>query len=125
MFHLFLDDERLPEDVHWLLLPDLDWVVVRSYDEFVRTVQQRGVPATVSFDHDLCDEHYQALLEGLIVGEPDREFAEKTGYHCAEWLLAHCRALGQPPPAAIYVHTLNPIGRERIRALLAAHGVEP
>lgn len=32
---LFLDDERVPQDVTWIKYPEnVEWVVVRSYDEF-------------------------------------------------------------------------------------------
>ena len=57
-YHLFLDDNRHPKDVTWIELPLVEWTVVRSYKEFVKTVEEFGIPATVSFDHDLGDEHY-------------------------------------------------------------------
>ena len=46
---IYLDDVRTPVDQ--------DWVVVRSYDEFVAAVKDIGLSniETVSLDHDLGD----------------------------------------------------------------------
>ncbi len=61
-YNLFLDDFRMPADVV-LYMPkcayytDREWVIVRSYDEFVKTIEEMGIPQAVSFDHDLADEH--------------------------------------------------------------------
>ena len=68
----------------------------------------------------LCDEHYAALEEPPPAADaPAREFREKTGYHCAEWLVEHCRQHGLALPAAVHVHTLNTAGGARIEALVA------
>ena len=55
-YNLFLDDFREPEDAfnhtnNQLYL--IGWVIVRNYDEFVKTIEERGIPEILSFDHDL------------------------------------------------------------------------
>jgi hypothetical protein len=116
-YNLFLDDERFPSKVTWCVLPtyhDPHWKIVRNYDEFVAAIKELGVPQFVSFDHDLADEHY---VEGFAGATPRTDYREKTGYDCAKFLLAHCMENGHHlPPFA--VHSMNPVGRENIRALL-------
>ena len=34
------------------------WVIVKNFNEFRDTIEQRGVPTMISFDHDLSEEHY-------------------------------------------------------------------
>jgi len=80
-YHLFLDDVRMPGDASWIRLPSARYDIVRSYDEFVEFIQERGVPEFVSFDHDLADEHYVAmLLESQ--GKHADYGPEKSGYKC-------------------------------------------
>ena len=59
---LFLDDLRNPKDVIWVNLPEVEWTVVRNYDDFVNTIIDKGVPTRISFDHDLADEHYRESM---------------------------------------------------------------
>ena len=50
---LFLDDERVPQDVTWVVYPkNIEWTVVRSYDEFFHEFH-RGQFQVISFDHDI------------------------------------------------------------------------
>lgn len=108
-YRLFLDDVRNPEEVKWVRLPSGPWTVIRNYEDFVRVVQNRGMPEYISFDHDLADVHYQ---------NPEREnFVEKTGLDCAKWLVEHCSTFGYGLPE-YSVHSMNPVGAERIRLLL-------
>lgn len=122
-YHLFLDDSRQPKDVKWLKLPFVNWVVVKTYKEFVNYVMKNGVPTTVTFDHDLANEHYaeytaahdeRMLSYGRI--RYDR-FTEKTGYDAAKWLVQYCVDKGTPLPL-YYIHTMNPIGRMNIFSVL-------
>lgn len=101
----------------WVELPLVSWTIVRNYDEFVRVVMANGMPNRVSFDHDLAEEHYRPSMYN-----PDRHynnyydngtFKEKTGFHCAKWLVEYCIKKGLPFPE-YFVHTMNPIGRENI-----------
>ena len=122
-YHLFLDDEREPKDVKWIELPPVAWVVVKNYKAFVETIKRDGIPTTISFDHDLADEHYQEytvahdermLSFGTI--RYDR-LKEKTGYDCAKWLAELCVERNVPIPL-YYIHTLNPIGRQNIFSVM-------
>ena len=120
--YLFLDDERKPGDVTWCELPSAKYVVVRNYDEFVRHVLTFGVPAFVSFDHDLADEHYRVGFEEARALEPWRMQTgesfdygpEKTGYDCARWLVDFCTERGAKFPKYA-VHSMNPVGSVRIK----------
>jgi len=122
-YHLFLDDERMPKDVKWIELPSVNWVIVRNYKQFVETIERDGIPHTISFDHDLADEHYQEysvahdkrmLSYGTIRYD---KLAEKTGYDCAKWLAQYCVDNNVPIPL-YYLHTLNGIGRQNIFSIL-------
>ena len=123
-YHLFLDDARQPKDVKWIELPPYSWVVVKTYKEFVDTITKKGMPTTVSFDHDLADEHYAeytAAHDPKLLPENKRIryeiFAEKTGYDCAKWLANYCVDNNVPLPL-YYVHTLNPIGKANIFSVM-------
>ena len=63
----FLDDQRNPNDAYLHLdgvpgkvslvehsgIHQDDWVIARTYEEFVKCVKYLGLPDVVSFDHDL------------------------------------------------------------------------
>ena len=122
-YNLFLDDEREVKDVKWIDLPLYHWVVVKSYDQFVSTIKERGIPSAVSFDHDLAEEHYkeyhvandQKMLSFGVIRY--HIFKEKTGYEAAKYLAEKCVATDTPVPE-YYVHTLNNIGRLNIISVL-------
>ena len=52
-YFIYLDDVRTPHQ----LIDDVEWTVVRSYDEFVSKVEELGLEniEMVSLDHDLGD----------------------------------------------------------------------
>ena len=123
-YRLFLDDIRQPSDVTWVDLPPGPWVIVKNYEEFVKTITEKGLPGFVTFDHDLADEHYRKSMYN-----PDRHynnyytdgtFKEKTGYECAKWLVEYCLNNCFPFPTYA-VHTMNPIGRENIVAYVESY----
>jgi hypothetical protein len=112
-YNLFLDDYRKPEDAfdytnNQLYL--IGWVVVRNYDEFVKTILERGVPSIISFDHDLADAHYESQ-------QHYDEYKEKTGYHCAKWFIDYCIDNEKELPAEILIHSMNPAGSLNIKSL--------
>lgn len=116
-YNLFLDDYRLPN----VLNDNRVWILVRNYKEFVKMIEDRGLPKMISFDHDLADEHYPALEKNVGINNskelPYDTYQEKTGYHCAKWLIGYC--LDQELPLPEYnVHSMNPVGKENIIALL-------
>lgn len=116
-YFLFLDDERSPKQVTWVDLPAQNWVIVRSYKEFVREIKQRGVPVFVSFDHDLSFEHYPFNEVNPTLKIPYKAYKEKTGLHCAEYLLNVCKELKVPFPR-FAVHSMNIIGKQNILNLI-------
>lgn len=105
---LFLDDIRFPADVKYDYGPYKDIIICRSMDDAVWTVEQRGLPRFVSFDHDLAHEHY-------IVGD-----GEKTGYTFAKWLCQYImdNELEIPDDFGYHVHSMNPVGAENIRTYI-------
>jgi len=117
MYNLFLDDIRDPKTSMFLnnknIYPALDWVIVRSYDEFVSYINNNGMPKLISFDHDLADEHY-GMNDNTIEYQ---YYTEKTGYECAKWLINYCMDNNLYPPD-YYVHSMNTVGALNIRYLI-------
>jgi hypothetical protein len=105
-YNLFLDDMRNPSDVTWIDYEGRDpraFVVVRNYNEFVDYIREHGIPDFVSFDHDLADIHYSGNYN-----------VERTGKECAVALGVICGSKGVPYP--VYkIHSMNPVGVDRIR----------
>ena len=62
-YSLFLDDCRMPHQVNWVRIPDVEYEIVRSYEDFVAKIEKKGLPEFVSFDHDLCVEHYKQMAD--------------------------------------------------------------
>ena len=91
-YKLYIDDIRTPKGEGWM--------VVRSFDEFVSTIQKLGVPKEISFDHDLGWD-YKHNCE------------QKSGYDCAKWLVMHDLVIEN-----FNVHSANPVGAENIKCLL-------
>jgi hypothetical protein len=124
MKKIYLDDVRTPLDK--------DWIVVRNFDEFVKTVERIGFNdiQTISLDHDLGES---AMLEYHRNVSPNYKLDysninEKTGYDCAKWLVEKFyrdnpgwdkmprdarRKLNWSFPM-IYTHSANPIGSANI-----------
>ncbi len=114
-YYLMLDDIRSMSDVRkYTKLPDVPnehWVVVRSYNEFVDTINKLGLPTFVSFDHDIASSHYGHGLQGDDI--PYDSYTEKTGYDVAKWLVDYCMKKGVKHPPYV-VHSMNPVGKQNI-----------
>ncbi len=119
-YNLFLDDLRTPLDTFTYkpdrIYCDEPWEIVRNYSEFVSHILKYGLPAVVSFDHDLCDFHYKIYDQGLPLDYDSLE--EKTGYCCAKWLINYCIEMGYIDIPQFMIHTMNPVGGVRIRNIL-------
>jgi hypothetical protein len=121
---LFLDDVRNPDDVTWEMFPRDEMIfTVRNYNAFVKHIMLSGVPGFVCFDHDLADEHYVAMLKENE-SDPVKQLEtivdyglEQTGYDCAKWLVDYCVEKKKKFPPYI-VHSMNPIGKERIKGYI-------
>ena len=114
-YNLFLDDIRDPNK---FLQSIRTWVIARDYNQFVNIIKERGMPSFISFDHDLSFEHYpfnDPRQDGKTI--PYNDYTEKTGYHCALWLIEHCLNSGERLPE-FQVHSMNPVGRDNIIQLL-------
>jgi len=81
---------------------DLEWIIVKNYDEFVDYITKNSLPEIISFDYDISD---------FI--EVDGEKVERTGKSCAEWLVNYCLDNNLKLPE-YYVHSSNPGGAENI-----------
>lgn len=113
-YNLFLDDLRspkscatyMPNKAYYL---DNEFVVVRSYNEFVDTLINKQLngyfPSSISFDHDLGsdEENHDAVITN----------DNKDGYDCAKWLADFCLQKNIKLPK-IYVHSMNPVGAKNI-----------
>jgi hypothetical protein len=128
---IYLDDVRTPSpnpSTHEVP----EWIVVRSYDEFVAKVMELGLETIklISLDHDLGDtamnEYYNNVSPNYSLDY--NNIQEKTGYDCAKWLVNHFydinpdwillgrlqkKTLGMDFPK-VYTHSANPIGSANI-----------
>jgi len=119
-YQLFLDDIRVPEEVHKYTTQPIydlyDWEIVRNYEEFVDRIKEMGVPWTISFDHDLGFDVF--LEKDYEDYDPD---TEKTGYDCAKWLLNHCLDNNLQPPQIVMIHSQNVVGSVNIKSLFTTY----
>lgn len=108
MIKLYLDDVRTPLD--------LDWIVVRNYDEFVSKVKEIGLEniELISLDHDLGDtamtEWHRNVYHNYTLDY--NNITEKTGMDCAKWLVDQW--LEGAPVVEVVVHSANAIGSANI-----------
>ena len=124
MHKIYLDDIRTPHDP--------EWIVVRSYQEFISTVEKLGIPniIEISLDHDLgreaMSEYYNNVSPNYTL-DYNNIVNEKTGYDCAKWLVNHYYENYYDDTALIkdkrldgiifpkvYTHSANPIGSANI-----------
>ena len=122
-YNLFLDDDpsRIPHKLNWIELPLVEWVIVRTYDEFVKYIERNGLPTRVSFDHDLADNHYQ---EYHRADQYDKQLnynncKEKTGYHAALFLAEYCIKNKFNIPQ-YFIHSMNYMGKQNILSILTS-----
>lgn len=122
-YNLFLDDERSPENVTWVKLPQVEWIIVKNYSQFIDIIQKNGLPDIITFDHDLAYEHYVEYHAAHDPNSPSKgqitynKFIEKTGYDCALYLVNYCIDNDKQIPE-YYIHTMNPIGGANIFSIL-------
>ena len=115
---LYLDDNRTPTENIPGYYP---WVIVRNYDEFVKWIDENGVPDLVSFDHDLAEEHmndyYKQLMNEGFQHPNYGQYKEKTGLDCAKYLVTHCEK-NNVPIKSCAVHSHNPVGSYNIQSFI-------
>lgn len=108
MKKIYLDDVRTPIEQ--------DWVIVRSYEEFISKVNEIGLQdiELISLDHDLGDsamsEWHKNVYHNYKLDYDN--ITEKTGYDCAKWLVEQW--LNGRPYVKVYTHSANAIGSANI-----------
>lgn len=106
-YGLFLDDYRNPKEVLWITLPKVEyWVIVRNVKHFQQIICQMGMPAAISFDHDLKEAHYNGDYSD-----------NSTGADAAKWLRAYCDENNYNIPEYT-IHSLNQEASYRINKYL-------
>ena len=100
-YKLFLDDIRNVNMVYKELSDD-DFVIVRSFKEFVSHIEQNGLPEFISFDNDLGADEYGNILP--------------EGYDAAKWLVYKSNL--DLKNLNYKVHSANPIASIQIDSLL-------
>jgi hypothetical protein len=125
MHRIYLDDIRTPYDE--------EWIVVRTYSEFISTIEKLGLHniIEISLDHDLGREAMSEYFNNVSPNytlDYNNIVNEKTGYDCAKWLVNHYydvysdndtgyrndkRVQGISFPK-VYTHSANPIGAANI-----------
>ncbi len=120
--NVFLDDIRFPENVTWITLPKVEWIIVRNYDEFTYTINKFGVPkGAVAFDHDLGESAMAEALTKEFKSFDYSKVREKTGYDCVNFLIDYCELHDSPLPEEIYYHSMNPVGRDNMKAAIEGY----
>lgn len=99
MYRLFLDDLRNVKNVYH---HTDDFIVIRNYDDFIKCIQENGLPTFISFDNDLGADENENIL-------PD-------GYACAKWLVYESNL--DIRDLKFRVHSANPVARVQIQSLL-------
>ena len=108
MKKIYLDDVRTPVNT--------DWIVVRSYDEFVSKVNEITLDniELISLDHDLGDtaitEWHTNVYHNYKLDY--NNITEKTGYDCAKWLVEQW--MNGARVVEVVTHSANAIGSANI-----------
>ena len=118
---IYLDDVRTPTNPNNEWVDGIEeWTVVRSYDEFVKTVTEIGLEniEVISLDHDLGDsamrEWHTNVYHNYTLDY--NNITEKTGYDCAKWLVGQW--LDGKPVVNVYTHSANAIGSANIMGII-------
>lgn len=103
---VFLDDERLPENVTWARYPEHLPIILRNFKEFCHfadQIKEEDLANMVfSFDHDLQDFN--------------EDGSENTGLTCAKYLVEALQANGIDCRGKVewFVHSQNVCGKKNI-----------
>lgn len=104
MIRVYLDDVRTPVEK--------DWVIVRSYEEFVEKVTEIGLENIdlISLDHDLGDTAMQEWQRNVYHKYELNydNILEKTGMDCTKWLVE--KWMDGSPVVDVVIHSANAIG---------------
>jgi hypothetical protein len=110
-YNIYLDDVRTPiPNTSTHEVPE--WIVVRSYDEFVAKINELGLEniGLISLDHDLGDsamkEWHTNVYHNYTLDY--NNITEKTGMDCTKWLVEQW--MDGAPVCRVMVHSANAIG---------------
>jgi hypothetical protein len=112
MKRIYLDDTRTPTEG--------EWVVVRTYNEFVETIEKIGLQniEIISLYHDLdktaMKEWHDNTYYNYTINYDN--IKEKTGYHCAMWLIEQWKK--GKLVVDVVVHSANAIGSGNIMGVI-------
>lgn len=113
--------QALVEEFNCYTRNDISWTWVKNFTEFAQYIVKNGLPDVMAFDHDLGGNSYQ-LYHKHKGYKSDKinydEYDEPTGYHCAKWLTEYCMDNKLSLTSDIFCHSMNPQGRENIKAIL-------
>ena len=114
---IYLDDVRTPISPNNEWVEGIEeWTVVRSYDEFVKTVTEVGLEniEVISLDHDLGDSAMKEWHTNVYHNYKldYNNITERTGYDCAKWLVEQW--MDGKPVVNVYTHSANAIGSANI-----------
>jgi len=104
-YYLFLDDQRIPRDCRYYVGDDetdydtKTWKIVRSFQSFVDTINEQGIPKKISFDYDLGPG------------------SDGDGLDCAKFLKHECLKRNIPIPE-YQIHSLWPGIRQKFYEIL-------
>ena len=87
-----------------------EWKIAKNYDEAVKIMQENEIQEAW-LDHDLSEDHYVHNEDETYVSP------NKTGYDFVLWMKENNRW----PIDVCIVHSLNPVGSERMCDLIAEH----
>lgn len=99
---LWLDDERQPWK-HGCL----GWTWAKTAAEAIELLKTGNVEEA-SLDHDLAWEHYPAAEVD------EKDYKEQTGYSVVCWMEEN----NVWPPNGTRVHSMNPVGREKMQKVI-------
>lgn len=122
---LWLDDQRdpntyfkvkKPQSAVWVRNNDfyqnkifnkynVNFIWVKSFEEFVNYIENNGVPKFISFDNDL--KNGRMTVDGAV----------PNGEDCVKWLINYCNDNGLKLPK-YYLHTANHKQRDVLNKLL-------
>lgn len=91
--YLFVDAKLSPSDVTWAWLPNHDYKIIRTFEEFKSTIEKSGLPEFFCLDDVL-------------------------GMDCAKWISEHCAKLDVDMPSNM-VHTRKRVKGKKIANVLA------
>ena len=90
---------------------NVNFIWVKSFDEFVNYIETNGVPKFISFDNDL--RNGRMAVDGAVL----------NGEDCVKWLIDYCNKNGKKLPK-YYLHTANHKQRTVLNNLLSEKNIK-